>query len=505
MTARRAALAIVGGLLLYAGHPPWDIALAGPLALVPLLALARDVAGDPRHRVRTGLGWGAVAGLVFFGLLFWFISGIDLVAWTLLVLIESISIAAFVAGLAAWGTRPGRAVAAVVWWVGLEALRASFPFGGFSWGVLGYTQHDGGLLLPAARTLGVLGVSAACAALAVAVEEGLDRARRRPRTVARPVLAGVAVLAVCGLLGAVPPPQPTGQSIDIAGVQAANIQYTSAAWAGRQDSDRIVRVAEEMLAATRPLAADPPDVTIWPENSLDADVTDPRNTEVRATVDQALGLLEGNALLAGTFLAGPRPATHYNAVVELTPDDIGEVYRKRRPVPFAEYIPGRWLFDWYPALDQVGSDMQPGDGPGVLRVAGARIGAVICFENTFPGLVREQVLEGADVLVVATNNSSWGRSSASQAHVAFSQVRAVETGRHVLHAGISGISGLVDPDGRVTQRTEHFAQALVRADVPLIDGLTPAMRFGHLLGPAALALSALGLAWLLLTRARDQR
>jgi apolipoprotein N-acyltransferase len=498
--ARRAALAVAGGLLLYAGHPPWDIALAGPLALVPLLALGRDVAGDVRHRVRTGFGWGLLAAAIFFGPLLWFIYGIDAVAWTLLVLIESLSIAAFVAALAAWGDRPARAVVAVVWWVGLEALRSSFPFGGFSWGVLGYTQHDGGLLLPVARTLGVLGVSVACAALAVAVESALQRLRSAPRSAFRPVLAGVAVLAVCALLRAVPPPAPTGETIDIAGVQAANIQYTSAAWAGRQDSDRIVRVAEEVLAATRPLADDPPDVTVWPENSLDADVTDERNTGVRTAVAEGLDLLDGNALLAGTFMAGPRPGTHYNALVELTPDGIGDVYRKRRPVPFAEYIPGRQLFDWYPALDQVSSDMQPGDGPDVLEVAGARIGAVICFENTFPALAREQVLSGANVLVVSTNNSSWGRSTASEAHVAFSQLRAVETGRYILHAGISGISGLIDPTGHVTQRTDHFAQALTRADLPLVDNVTPAMRLSHLVGPTAMVLSALAVAWLLLTR-----
>lgn len=503
VTARRAALAVAGGLLLYAGHPPWDVALAGPLALVPLLVLARDIAADPRRRARRGFAWGMVAGLVFFVPLLWFLAGIDPLVVPLLAAIEALSVGAFVAGLAAWGRRPGWSVFAVLWWVALEALRSDHPFGGFSWGVLGYTQHDGGLLLPVARTLGVLGVSAACAALAATLEQALLAVRRGGWTRAlRPLGAAVAVLVACALLGTVGPPAPTGRTVDIAAVQAAQIEATAAAGVAREDAGRIVYVADQVLAATEPLADDPPDVTVWPENSLDADLTDERNTAVRANVARALDLLDGNALITSTFLAGPRPRTHYNAMVEVTPDGLGERYLKRRPVPFAEYIPARSLFAWYPALAQVGSDMLPGEDAGTIDAAGARIGTVICFDNTFPALTRDQVLAGADLLVVSTNNSSWGRGPGSTQHLAQSQLRAVESGRYVLHAGISGVSGLVDPEGQVTQRTEMFAQALVRADVPLIEGLTPAMRIGNLVGNTAMLLSALGLLALPLTRRR---
>jgi apolipoprotein N-acyltransferase len=174
-------------------------------------------------------------------------------------------------------------------------------------------------------------------------------------------------------------------------------------------------------------------------------------------------------------------------------------------VPFAEYIPARSLFAWYPALDVVTSDMVAGERPVVFDVAGARIGTVLCFDSTFPPLVREQVLAGAEVLVVSTNNSSWGRSPASAQHLAYSQVRAVETGRHVLHGGLSGISAVVDPEGRVSQRTEIFDEAVVRADLPLIAGLTPAMRAGDLVGRTAMALSAAGLGGLLIDRRSRRR
>ncbi len=174
-----------------------------------------------------------------------------------------------------------------------------------------------------------------------------------------------------------------------------------------------------------------------------------------------------------------------------TQEGIGPSYTKRRPVPFGEYVPAREALDWFPPLAQIPQDILAGDGPQVLEVAGARVGGVICFENTFASLARDQVLAGADVLVVSTNNSSYGRSPMSAQHLAFSQLRAVETGRWVVHAGISGISGFIDPDGGVHQRTDLFEPVAIRMDVPLIEGLTPAMRVGDAVGLLAGLLLAL--------------
>ena len=222
---RRALLAAAGGVLLYAGHPPLDVGVAGWLALVPLLALARDVADAPRP-LRTGFGWGLLAGAVCFAALLAWIVRFGVLPFLLLVLLEAAFIGAFVAGLAAWGTRPWRPLVAAVWWVAVEVARSSWPFGGLPWGQLGLTQHDGGPLLPLARTLGVYGVSLACAAVAVCVEEAWQRLRRRERrgwrslvvALRTPALALVVVLAVAVVAGGSPPPA-TGRRLDVAAVQ----------------------------------------------------------------------------------------------------------------------------------------------------------------------------------------------------------------------------------------------------------------------------------------------
>lgn len=493
----RAALAVGGGALLFAGHPPLDFGWAGVVALVPLVALGREVG-----RVRAAAGWGLLAGVVFFAPLLLWIQRFGVLPWVLLSLLQATSVAAFVAGVAAWGSRRGRVAMVVVWWVGLEALRSAVPLGGFPWGVLGYTQHDGGPFLPIARTLGVLGVSAALAAVAALVEEAIVRARSGEiRTLAMPGVGLLLVVAACVVAGGAPP-EPSGETVDIAAVQGNDIELPPVV--DREDLERVEAVAELQLAATRLLSdapQGPPDVAIWPENALDAD---PRSDPaLGAIVNEALGVLQGGSLLAGVLLDGEKEATFLNTIAQFDPSgEIVDIYEKRKLVPFGEYVPWRSVLGDFPPLQAIPNDGLPGTEPGVFEVAGANIGPVTCFESIFPEIARSQVLAGADVLLVSTNNASFGRTPASAQHLAFSQLRAVETGRWVLHAGISGISAVVDPRGGVSQQTELFEQAIVRADLPLIRGRTLAMRVGDWPARIALGASVFGIAALLVTRRR---
>jgi apolipoprotein N-acyltransferase len=510
---RRLGLAIGGGLLLYAGHPPLDWSWAGLVALAPLLALARELSGEPRP-VRSGAAWGFIAGLAFFGPLLYWIARFGIVPALLLSAVLAGFTAAFLAGAAAWGDRPLRALALSVWWVAVEAVRSAWPFGGFPWGLLGLTQHDGGLLLPVARSLGVLGVSLACAGIAAAVEEGVHRTRHVLRAtpagqrrwagetvverLRAPLVAVIGILVAAVLLGG-GAPADTGRSIDMAGVQGNDQELPAVV--DREALDRVERIVDRMVVATAMLADDPPDVAVWPENSLDADTR--VYDGLRARVQEAIDMLDGAPIIAGALLDHPEPRRFYNTMVEYGPTaDIEDVYVKRRLVPFGEYVPLRGLVDWYPTLRHVPNDGVPGDGPNTFEVAGASIGPITCYESVFPDLVRDQVNEGAQVLVVSVNNASYGRTAATEQHLAFSRVRAVETGRWILHAGISGISAVVDPNGVSSQETPLFEQAIVRADLPLVDGKTPYMRFGDVAGPVSTALAGAGLLWLAFDRRR---
>ncbi|TMK21213.1 MAG: apolipoprotein N-acyltransferase [Actinobacteria bacterium] len=141
-------------------------------------------------------------------------------------------------------------------------------------------------------------------------------------------------------------------------------------------------------------------------------------------------------------------------------------------------MPWHFLRRYIKALRQIPSDGVPGTAPVVFSVGTAKVGTVICFESTYPNLARDLVRDGAQLLVVSTNNASFRRSPAARQHMAMSQLRAVEEGRTVLHAAISGITAVIDPAGRIVTKTSLFEHAVVRRTVPLGDGLTPYARFG---------------------------
>lgn len=508
---RRLLLALSAGFLLYAGHPPLEWGLAGLLALAPLTALG--VASREAVRpLRAALGWGVLAGLVFFLPMLEWVARFGLLPWALLALLQALFVGAYTVLVAAW-RRPGLLVVGPTAWAGVEAVRGSWPLGGLPWGQLAYTQADGGFLLEAARTVGSLGVTLLAAAIGVCVygvisalwgawrDGGAAALGERGVAAARTPLVGLMVVLVGGVLFAVEPLEAAGDTIDIAAVQGNDLPETAGVGHGR-----VVEIARRVTSLSSELAEQGPlpDVVVWPENSLDAD---PREREdLAALVGPALRALDGTPVLAGMLTDGPTPGTFRNTVSQLGPGlRVGEQYVKQAIVPFGEYVPGRRFLDWIPALDQIPRDAVRGDGVELFQIAGADVGVAICFENIFPGVMRDMARQGADVLVVSTNNASYGFSPASRQHLAFSKVRAVETGRWVLHAGISGISAVIDPSGNASQQTQVFERAIVRAELPLVQGATPALSVAPVIERTApLALLALA-GVVVLDRVRGRR
>jgi apolipoprotein N-acyltransferase len=154
------------------------------------------------------------------------------------------------------------------------------------------------------------------------------------------------------------------------------------------------------------------------------------------------------------------------------------MYVKRHLVPFGEYIPYRAeLGGLVSRFRDIPYDFAPGTGNGTLQLGPAKIGDVICYEVAYDGLVRSSVEAGARLLVVQTNNATYGRSETSQ-QLAMARLRAIEHGRAVLVAATSGISAFISPDGRVLDSSKVFTQKVLVDRVPLRDTLTIADRLG---------------------------
>jgi apolipoprotein N-acyltransferase len=164
-------------------------------------------------------------------------------------------------------------------------------------------------------------------------------------------------------------------------------------------------------------------------------------------------------------------------------------------VPFGEYVPMASLMGRVLPVTREGVpfDKVPGDRLEPMTADGVRIGTIICWESAYAEDARTLAREGAGLIVVATNNASFGEGPASRQHLASSQLRAVEEGRTVVQAAVSGSSAIIGPDGVAGQRTALYQQVTVQAMVAPRSGLTPYARFGQGIEATLVALAAVSL------------
>jgi apolipoprotein N-acyltransferase len=489
-------LALGGGILCrYAFPDPgwWPLA---PVA-VTLLTLACWGAS-----ARRGAGLGLVFGLAFFvPLLSWSGVYVGMVPWFALAALQSLYLALLGAAVALalrWSARGRPILAAVVvaaLWVGQEALRDRTPYGGFPWARLAFSQADsplGHLAALGGAPLVTFATALAGSLLAVAVVRVLDRSGT---VVAGLAAVGALVVAVVGL--AVPLPV-NGPTVRVAGIQGdvpeAGLDFNAERRAVLDNHARVTRELADKVASGR---APAPDLVVWPENGSDLDPF--VQEDARSVIDGAVTAI-GAPTLVGAVLQRP-VGRLTNASIVWTPETgPGELYAKRHPVPFAEYIPSRGFYRALSSkVDLVRQDFVAGDRVGTLDLGPARVGVAICFEVAYDDLVRDTVRDGADLLVVQTNNATFGRTDEAVQQLAMSRLRAIEHGRAVAHVSTVGVSALIRPDGTMLATSSLFEPAALEADLPLRTQLTWADRLGA--WPEA-ALTGLGLLGLVLGLAR---
>ena len=457
-TARAYLAAALSGILAGLSRPPIDWGILSLVALVPLFTVV--VTARPRRAFVLGF----VAGAAYFA---------SLVSWA--VYFGSVAVVPFVAVLASvWGAacaliavlaRRGIAspwTTAAVWVVG-EGTIARWPLGGFSWGELGYASHD----FAALRSLAAIGGVSLVSYVIVVVNAYIARYRRKSS-----IAALVAIGAAIGLWFAVEPATtPTG-TLHIAVVQGNDIN--------RDLTDA------EMAAFTLPskhfaLAAGLSgryDLVVFPESAFHPEqIDDPRiTTQLGATARRLHSYVLANGL---HDVEGGARVDNRNVLY----DRIGHTvatYDKRHLVPFGEWVPWRTTLEhWISALQRIPRDFRPGTSTPIMYVDGRPIATVLCFESAFGYEVRPLIADGAQLIVVSTNNRSYRRSANSAQHVAIGQIRAAETGRALVQAAVSGHSAIVDFRGRVRAETPLFRNGVLTADVVTRRGATLYVRFGE--------------------------
>jgi apolipoprotein N-acyltransferase len=487
------ALVVVGGLVLDGAFPDlgwWPLAFPG---------VAASLVAFRGRSVRGALLVGFVGGLGFYlPLIPWareFLYG-NPVPWIALSVAEALfwSAGAALVMLAyrwlprAWPGTVGRLavlpIAVAGLWTLREACAAVWPYGGFAWGRLAQSQTEGPFreLFPWLGVSGVTFVLVWITALAVeclALAHG--RAISAPRALPGRLARATAVTALVTAAVAVPLfPVVTDGTLRVAAVQG------NAAAAYTDVRDRGDNLADQ-FSATAPLWEDDLDldVVLWPEGGSDLDPTgadgDPQGAAVAERAFDAVVDRTGAPLIAGAITA--QGETIHNSLL-LWEQDAGATdrYDKVHPVPFGEYVPDREFWEPF-APDLIGliaREYTPGTRDAVMTLpSGVTVGVDICYDIVDDGLLRQSVVDGAQVLFSQSNNADFGRTDQSEQQLAIARTRALESGRTVVNVSTVGITAVLEPDGSTVAQLPWYTRGALVHDAALSTTITPAVAAGR--------------------------
>jgi apolipoprotein N-acyltransferase len=489
------ALAILSGLLLTASFPKFGHPSFGWIALTPLL-VALAAPGGPRPLRRAFL-LGLVTGAVFFtGTLYWvtevMVTYGNIQGWVA-VLINAGLVAyqsaypALLAPLIRWTVRRNGALAilaAPLAWVTME-LGRTYLLSGFPWVLLGYSQATVLPIAQLASVFGVYGVSMLVATVSAAlayVVVARTPYRWVPTAIALVVVAAVAVWGSRRV--ATSEWTRAGDPIRVGLVQG-NVDQ-SVKW----DARRAASILEDHVRLTRQAIASGAALVIWPESSMPFFFEEDRagSEEVRALArDSGVPILFGSDQATWRTDNGRRVMDKlFNAAYLVGADGTtAGVYRKMQLVPFGEFVPMKRLLFFAAPLVEAVSDFSAGERIELLPVGSHRISTAICYEIVYPYLVRDAVLEGSDLLTTITNDAWFGATSAPYQHFTQASMRAIEDGRYLVRAANTGISGIVDPYGRVLEQTRIYEQAVVVGTARFLRTSTFYARHGDILAYAS--------------------
>ena len=470
--ALRSAGAFAAGACLNLAFAPfgwWPIAVLAPAAL---FALIRGL--PPRRAFGAGAAFGV--GLFAFGT-YWLytclhVFGLVPVWLTLVLQVALIGAMSVYFALLCYlanrfwlkeGATRAWLVLPVLWVLG-EWLRG-WVLSGFPWLSLGYAMIDSPLR-GWAPLLGVYGVSWAAAAIAAALCLVLMPAVAAPRRLA--ALGGIAVIfLIPALLGDHAWTRGAGPPIAVAAVQGAVSQDQK--WQAKNldaTMERYSKLTAQAWGAR---------LIVWPEASLPVlaneipDYLSRLRVEGRAhAADFAIGLVNFQ----------PETKRYFNGLLVLS--DAGGWYYKRHLVPFGEYFPvPNFVRSWMRLMSLPYDDITPGkEHQPILSAAGQKLGLTICYEDAF-GSRQLSVLREATLLINVTNNAWYGDSTAPHQHLQIARMRALEAGRFLVRAANDGITAVLGPHGEIVARLPQFREAVLRADVQPLTGLTPYARFGN--------------------------
>ena len=232
-----------------------------------------------------------------------------------------------------------------------------------------------------------------------------------------------------------------------------------------------------------------PDLVIWPETPSPFYLG--HDAEFRYRMGAIARALDAHFLLGYIDFDDEKPS---NSVGVISP--AGEQlsrYNKIHLVPFGEYVPLGSILFFAQSLTRNVGDFVPGSDFTLTSVGDHRIASTICYEDVFPGLMRQFTRRGAEAIVNVTNDGWFGATSAPYQHLRMSIVRAVENRRYIIRGANTGISAIIDPYGSVVSRTELGERTVLDGVAGYRSDLTFYVRFGDVFAYLAATLAVVAL------------
>jgi apolipoprotein N-acyltransferase len=476
----------VSGALFVLSFPKFGHPAFGWIALTPLLVALSGAA------LRRAFLLGLATGVIYFtGTLYW-ITGVMAVYGGLQTWVAVLINAALIAYLALFPalfaliTRRlvmayGRSalLAAPVVWVATELGRSYIT--SFPWELLGYSQVTVLPIAQLASLFGVYGLSMLAAAVSAALAFAAAGPRQGPvryMPAAGAVMIVLAIAAWGSRRVAASDWTRAGEPIRIGMIQG-NVDQ-----AQKWDVKRASSIFQDYVNMTRQAIREGAQLVLWPESSTPFlfEEDRPAAAVVRTLAQQARVPI----VFGSDQIERGRPDRYYNSAFLVRADGAtGGVYRKMHLVPFGEYVPfQRLLFFAAPLTEQAGT-FSPGLNPELLPVDSHRLSVAICYEVVYPDLVRQFVTGGSELLTTITNDAWFGQTSAPMQHFQQAAMRAIENGRYLVRSANTGISGIVDPYGRVLAQTKIFESAVVVGEARFLRTSTFFSRHGDVLAYAS--------------------
>lgn len=472
----RLPVGVVGGLLSSLAMPRENI---WPLIFVSVALVLISIRG---LRFLPAAIIGFVSGVAFYmSQIEWISLYLGPVPWIALSVLEAFIFAAgagVIAVVWSWLTHTLKgklasiliAIAIATVWTAREWVSINLPYGGFPWSRVAQALSDS-FLSSLVYFVGISGLTFVSVFMTVSILQAIESGWKAVSSHIAPLAATASVIVLAALF--VVPSEAESGEVTVAAVQG-NANAGLFANAERGTFLRNHLDATELLD-TNPLK-DSIDFIVWPENA--SDLNPQANELAKLQIDSVVEKYQVPLIFGAITESGDEI---FNSSLYFAPG-LGQIdqYDKKRPVPFAEYVPDRDF--WYQlAPDLIGMVTRGysyGTRDGIFEFEGNNLGVLICFEIAIDDIGRELVGEGAEIILSQTNNADFGRSDETFQQAALARLRAIETGRTLVNISTVGVSKVFLPDGSIVDQLPIFEPGVMVHTLPLRTSITPAMTIG---------------------------